>query len=91
MKYDVVYKNSLKKDIKLMAKRGCDLSKFEETVNLLRAGEKLPARYKDHELKGNYQGHRECHIEPDWLLIYKIENDILILTLTRTGAHSDLF
>lgn len=60
-------------------------------MQILANGETLPPKYKDHELKGNYQGHRECHIEPDWLLIYKIENDILILTLTRTGTHSDLF
>ena len=62
-----------------------------EVMKILAKGEKLPKKYKDHELKGDYQGHRECHIQPDWLLIYKIENEVLILTLTRTGTHSDLF
>jgi len=60
-------------------------------VDILQAGESLPEKYRDHALTGNFVGHRECHIAPDWLLVYKIENDILILTLTRTGTHADLF
>jgi len=64
---------------------------LRDVVNLLAAGDSLPEKYKDHQLAGNWNGHRECHITPDWLLIYKIDSDILVLTLTRTGTHSDLF
>ncbi len=60
-------------------------------VELLAMGEALPEKNRDHELSGNWDGHRECHIQPDWLLIYRIENDVLVLTLARTGTHSDLF
>lgn len=64
---------------------------FEEVVTILASGNELPEKYRDHNLQGNYSGFRECHILPDWLLIYRIENDLLILTLARTGSHSDLF
>lgn len=64
---------------------------FEEVLGLLREEKILPEKYCDHPLKGEYMGHRECHISPDWLLIYKIENDMITLSLTRTGTHSDLF
>ena len=77
----VVYSSKFKKDYKLIKKRGYNIRKFE----------KLPQNYLDHALTGDFIGFRECHIEPDWLLIYKIENEILTLTLTRTGTHSDLF
>ena len=80
-----------KKDFKTIVKRGYDVSLFEKVRDMLRAQETLPEEYRDHTLKGNYIGHRECHITPDWLLIYKIEQDILTLSLTRTGTHSDLF
>ena len=72
-------------------KRGCNPDLLEEVITLLASEVPLPERYRDHPLTGNYGGHRECHIQPDWLLIYKIEKDILTLTLTRTGTHSDLF
>lgn len=64
---------------------------LQEVVDLLASGETLPDKYRDHSLTGDYNGYRECHVLPDWLLIYRIENDFLILGLTRTGTHSDLF
>lgn len=62
-----------------------------EVIEILANGGKLDAKYRDHDLSGNYKGTRECHIEPDWLLIYEIKEDILVLMLSRTGTHSDLF
>lgn len=79
------------KDLKLIKKRGYDIRKLEIIVNKLLKQETLEEKYKDHKLSGNYEGCRECHIEPDWLLIYYIESNILTLTLSRTGTHSDLF
>ena len=64
---------------------------LEKVVELLAMGEALPENNRDHELSGNWVGHRECHIQPDWLLVYRIEDDVLVLTLARTGTHSDLF
>ena len=74
-----------------MKKRGLDISLLDEVVDLLRQGKQLEERYHDHGLTGDLAGFRECHIKPDWLLIYFIENDILTLTLIDTGSHSDLF
>ena len=74
-----------------MKKRGKDLSKLEDILNKLASGEVLSENNKDHQLKGEWKDFRECHIEPDWLLIYRIENDELILYATATGAHTDLF
>ena len=91
MKYDVFYKKAVKRDIKLIISRGYNIGKFEKIVDLLREGKKLPSKHKDHALSGNYAGYRKCHIESDWLLIYKIENETLTLVLSRTGTHSDLF
>ena len=85
------YSTRFKKDYKLVRKRGYDISLLEEVLELLCTEQPLPQKYLDHALTGNYGGHRECHITPDWLLIYKIENDVLVLSLTRTGTHSDLF
>jgi mRNA interferase YafQ len=67
------------------------MRKFEKVVAVLASGQKLPIKYRDHKLIGNNSGLRDCHIEPDWLLLYKIENDILILELSRIGSHADLF
>lgn len=89
--YKIVYSTQMKRSLKLMKKRGKDLSKLQHILEMLCAGEELPQKYRDHNLTGNYCKYRECHIEPDWLLIYKIECDILVLTLVRTGSHSDLF
>ena len=87
----LVTTTQFRKDYKRAKKRGMDLSRLEAVLELLCAEEILPAALRDHPLTGNYGGHRECHIQPDWLLIYKIEKDVLTLTLTRTGTHSDLF
>lgn len=91
MKYEIERTPQFKKDYKLAEKQGLDLNKLKEVITLLANGEPLPPKNKDHQLKGNYKGHRECHIEPDWLLIYKVQDDMLILTLVRTGSHSKLF
>lgn len=85
----VVQPNSFKKDIKKQRKRGKNLDKLKAVVDLLIAGETLPVRCDDHSLTGNWSGWRDCHIEPDWILIYKITPDTL--TLGRTGSHADLF
>ena len=74
-----------------MKKRGLDLSLLNEVVDKLRQGMPLEEKHHDHELKGKFAGFRECHIKPDWLLIYLLENEILTLTLVDTGSHSDLF
>ncbi|EFR42068.1 addiction module toxin, RelE/StbE family [Selenomonas sp. oral taxon 137 str. F0430] len=79
-----------KKDLKRIEKRRYDLSLLTNVVNALARGEKLASRYRDHALTGNFKGYRECHIAPDWLLIYFIRNNQLVLTLSRTGTHADL-
>ncbi len=89
-KYNLVATNSFKKDYKLLKKRNYDLSLLDNVVENLLKGEPLPEKNKDHLLAGNWKGYRECHITPDWLLVYKIYDDTLILSLTRTGSHSDL-
>ena len=83
------YTSQFKKDIKRVRKRGKDFDKLKAVIDVLVAGEELAARYRDHALVGNYRGARDCHIEPDWLLIYEIDEDELILV--RTGSHTDLF
>lgn len=80
-----------KKDFKRCKKRGYDLKLLKVVLDKLIAEEPLDAKYKDHSLYGNYVGFRECHILADWLLIYKIDEDRIILTASRTGTHSDLF
>lgn len=90
-KYEIVQTGRFKKDLKLARKRGYDLSLLGAVVDTLAAGNELPEKYRDHSLSGNFAGCRECHITPDWLLIYEIANEELILYLTRTGTHSDLF
>ncbi len=88
--YKIVYTNRMKKDAKLMQKRGKDMNKLIEVLALLAEGNPLPAKYKDHQLSGNLSDFRECHIEPDWLLMYQIYDDILIISATATGSHADL-
>ena len=83
--------SQFRKDYKLAKKRGYNLSLLEEVLDALLESKTLDAKYHDHPLTGNYLGFRECHILPDWLLIYAIDNDTLILTASRTGTHSDLF
>lgn len=90
MKYEVRFTNSFKKNLKLIRKRGLDISLLEDIILKLANGFTLEERYLDHELSGKYKGFRECHIRPNWILIYLIENDILVLTIVNTGSHSDL-
>ena len=90
-KYPVKPTSQFKKDYKLAMKRGLDISLLEDIIAKLALGESLPEKNRDHALSGNWNGYRECHILPDWLLIYKLEDNILILTLARTGTHSNLF
>ena len=91
MKYEVKFTTQFKKDLKLAKKQGKELDKLFDVVNILADGGTLDAKYRDHELSGNYKGTRECHIEPDWLLLYEIRNEVLVLMLYRIGTHSDLF
>ena len=88
---DIVLSSKFKKDYKLIKKRKYNLKLLSDTVNMIAEGNTLPPKMKDHELSGEYIGCRECHITPDWLLIYRVHKDSLILVLTRTGTHSDLF
>ena len=90
MKYLIKYTNQFKKDLKLAKKQNKNLDKLFDIVKTLANGKKLDAKYCDHSLSGNYKGTRECHIEPDWLLIYEIKNDVLVLMLYRTGTHAEL-
>jgi len=91
MKYEVKFTSHFKKDYKLAQKRGLDMSLLEKVIEMLADGQTLPDNLHDYPLVGNYQGCRECHIMPDWLLIYKLFENILVLELSRTGTHSDLF
>ena len=91
MKYEVKFTNQFKKDIKLAKKQNKDLNKLFDVVNILAEGGILEAKYRDHDLSGEYKGTRECHVEPDWLLVYAIQNDVLVLMLYRLGTHSELF
>lgn len=87
----IKYYTLFKKDFKKIKKRGYDISRLEKIVELLANEVPLPEQFKDHNLSGNYNGFRECHIAPDWLLIYQVNNNELVLVLSRTGSHSDLF
>ena len=89
--YEVRFTSQFKKDVKLAKKQGKDIDKLFAIVDVLANGESLPAKYRDHELKGDYKGCRECHIEPDWLLIYEVDSGVLILVLNRVGSHAELF
>ena len=91
MTYKIVPSSKFKKDLKLAIKRGYDISLLEHIVETLSSGQPLPSKNKDHSLFGIYSNCRECHITPDWLLIYEISKNDLTLYLTRTGSHSDLF
>lgn len=89
--YKIVYTNRMKKDAKLMEKRGKDMTKLTQILSQLASGCPLPAANRDHPLTGNLRDFRECHIEPDWLLLYQIYDDLLVLSATATGSHADLF
>lgn len=85
------YHSKFKKDYKTIIKRGYNIKLLEKIIEMLANEQPLPLKNKDHILIGDYVGFRECHIAPDWLLIYKVEKDELVLSLMRTGTHSDLF
>ncbi|GHV05094.1 addiction module toxin, RelE/StbE family [Clostridia bacterium] len=91
MKYTVKWSSLFKKDYKTALRRGYNVALLFEVIEILAKGETLPEKYQDHVLKGKYKGCRECHITPDWLLVYKFQDNLLVLALTRTGSHSDLF
>lgn len=91
MKYDIERTSQFKRDYKSAKKRGCNIELLKHVISQLANGEPLPTAYNDHQLVGNYKGYRECHIEPDWLLIYKISDHLQVLRLYRTGTHSDLY
>lgn len=90
-KYEILWTTRFKRDFKAISKRGYDISLLTAVIEILANGDLLAEKYNDHPLKGNLTGKRECHITSDWLLIYEFEADKLILYLTRTGTHSDLF
>jgi mRNA interferase YafQ len=87
----IKFTNKMKRDTRLMKKRGKDMNKLTTVLNLLASQKPIPKHYFDHQLSGNLKDFRECHIEPDWLLIYQIFEDTLILSASGTGTHSDLF
>ena len=89
--HELLPTSQFRRDVKLAQKRGKDTGLIRTVIENLAQGQTLSPKHKDHPLSGNYAGFRECHITPDWLLIYKIEKEILVLSLTRTGTHSELF
>ena len=88
---NITLSNRFKKDLKLAAKRGYNLTLLDQVVEKLSRQEPLPPKNMDHDLSGDFTGFRECHIQPDWLLVYRVEDEELMLFLSRTGTHSDLF
>ena len=90
-KYEIKNTTQFKKDYKLAQRRGLTIPLLKDIVTKLANGEPLDPKHNDHPLSGNWVGHSECHIQSDWLLIYRYEEDVLVLTLARTGTHSDLF
>ena len=91
MKYTILRTNRFDRDLRLAAKQNKDLSKLQTVIDTLASGNKLEDRYHDHPLKGEYIGCRECHVSPNWLLVYKIDDGKLILLLYRLGSHAELF
>ena len=91
MKFEIKYTNQFKKDLKLAQRQGKNLDLLFDLIDVLANGGELEAKYHDHALSGKYKGTRECHVEPDWLLVYEIQNEVLILMLYRIGTHSELF
>ena len=91
MKLDIVWTSQFKKDYKLAMKRGFEMELLDDVIRLLSKGKPLPEKNRDHALSGKWAEYRECRIQSDWLLVYRVENDVLVLTLSRTGSHSDLF
>ena len=91
MTLKVVWTKKFKRDYKRAMKRGLDIDRLDQVIRTLAAGEELSVTHRDHDLGGEWRGHRECHVQPDWLLIYYVDGERLVLTLTRTAARADLF
>ncbi len=91
MRYEVKFTGQFKKDLKLAKKQGKDIDKLFHVIDMIAEGMQLDKKYQDHGLSGNYVGCRECHVEPDWLLIYEVMDEVLVLMLYRAGSHSELF
>ena len=91
MNRDVLWTTQFRKDYKLAQKRGQNINLLDDCIRTLAVGEELEPKFRDHNLTGKWSGYRECHVLPDWLLVYRIENNNLLLVLARTGSHSDLF
>lgn len=91
MNRDIIWTSKFKRDYKQAMKRNLNVELLDAAIRILASGNTLPESYSDHMLTGNWKGYRECHIQPDWLLVYCIENNDLVLVLTRTGTHSDIF
>lgn len=88
---ELVTTSQFRKDLKRLRKRGAAISKLDDVLKKLQKEEPLEERLRDHALTGNFVGFRECHIESDWLLVYAVDHDQLILTASRSGSHADLF
>lgn len=88
---EIIWTSKFKKDYKTAMKRNLDINLLDDVIRILASGESLPEKCSDHSLNGNFKGYRECHIQPDWLLVYSIDDNDLVLVLTRTGTHSDIF
>lgn len=91
MRYEIKFTRQFKRDLNIAQKQGKDLSKLYDVVEQLAEGKALGKKYRDHALKGEFEGTRECHVEPDWLLIYEVQDHVLVLMLYRLGNHSELF
>lgn len=91
MKYEVKFTNQFRRDLKLAKKQGKNIDKLFNVISIIAEGKKLDEKYRDHNLSGDYVGCRECHVEPDWLLVYEIMDNILVLMVYRVGTHSELF
>lgn len=91
MSLEIIWTTQFKKDYKLSLKRGLDITLLDDCIRLLATSQQLPTRFRDHDLSGKWSGYRECHVQADWLLVYRIESNELVLVLVRTGTHSDLF
>ena len=91
MKYEVKFTSQFKRDLKLAKKQGKDIDKLFDVINMIAEDEKLDEKYRDHNLSGDYAGCRECHVEPDWLLVYEVMDNVLVLMLYRVATHSELF
>jgi mRNA interferase YafQ len=89
--YEVIRTIRFKKDVALVKRRGYDIALLENVISTLAEGKQLDRVHKDHSLQGKWTGYRECHITPDWFLVYTIDKSVLVLTFTRTGSHSDIF